>query len=167
MTEVFKEIKGFEGRYEISNLGNVKSLMTGKLMKLGLTPFGYLRVNLRYSNCRKYKSFFVHRLVAQAFIPNYRKCKEVNHKDSCRTNNKVTNLEWCTREENVKHSFKFGNASNKGLRNPNSKLNWQDIEAIKALVLTKRFTHKKVAKMFRVSSSTIDNIIKGNNWSNN
>lgn len=167
MTEVFKEIKGFEGRYEISNLGNVKSLLTGKLMKLGITPFGYLRVNLRYANCRKYKSYFVHRLVASAFIPNPKNYKEVNHKDSNRQNNKVTNLEWCTREENIRHSFKFGNASNKGLRNPNAKLNLEDVEAIKALAKTNRFYHKKIAKFFRISSSMVDNIVKGNNWSNN
>lgn len=167
MTEVFKEIKGFEGRYEVSNLGNIKSLMTGNLMKLGVTPFGYLRVNLRYANCRKYKSYFVHRLVANAFIPNPRNCKEVNHKDCNRTNNKVTNLEWCTRNENIKHSFEFGSASNKGLKNPNAKLNLTDVEAIRALAATKRFYNKKIAKMFRVSSTLIDKIVKGINWSNN
>lgn len=167
MTEVFKKIKGFKDRYEVSNLGNVRSLLTGNLMKLGVTPFGYLRVNLRYANCRKYKSFFVHRLVASAFIPNPRGCKEVNHKDSNRQNNKVTNLEWCTRKENVKHSFEFGNASNKGLRNPNSKLTLEDVEAIRALAKTKRFYNKKIAKFFRISAAMVDKIVRNDNWSDN
>ena len=101
MTEVFKEIKGFEGRYEVSNLGNVKSLMTGNLMKLGTTPFGYLRVNLRYANCRKYKSYFVHRLVAETFLQNIDNKPQVNHIDCNKSNNKLENLEFCTQTENM------------------------------------------------------------------
>ena len=62
MTEVIKEIKGFEGRYTISNLGIVRSLLTGRVMKQGITKFGYARINLRKAGTREYKSFFVHRL---------------------------------------------------------------------------------------------------------
>ena len=70
MTEVIKDIKGFEGRYTISNLGIVRSLLTGKVMKPYITKFGYARVNLRIAHSRDYKSYLVHRLVASAFLEN-------------------------------------------------------------------------------------------------
>ena len=70
MTEVIKEIKGFEGRYTISNFGIVRSLITGKELKPYITKAGYARVNLRYAHSRDYKSLLVHRLVAGNFIPN-------------------------------------------------------------------------------------------------
>ena len=95
MTEVIKEIKGFEGRYTISNLGIVRSLLTGKEMKPYITKAGYARINLRYAKCRDYKSLLVHRLVAMNFIPNPNKYLEINHKDCNRLNNRVDNLEWC------------------------------------------------------------------------
>ena len=68
--EIIKHIKGFEGRYTISNLGIVRSLLTGKEMKPYITSKGYARVNLRYAHSRDYKSFLVHRLVAGNFLPN-------------------------------------------------------------------------------------------------
>lgn len=167
MTEVIKEIKGFEGRYTISNLGIVRSLMTGKELKPYITKAGYARVNLRYAKSRDYKSLLVHRLVAGNFIPNPNKYKEVNHKDCNRLNNEVNNLEWCTRFYNIKYAFQYGKASNKGIRNPNSKLNSDDIKAIRCLADTGKFFNTQIAELFKVSSSTIDSIVKGKIWSNN
>lgn len=167
MTEIIKNIKGFEGRYTISNLGIVRSLLTNKEMKPSITKFGYARVNLRKAKSREYKSYFIHRLVAFHFLDNTKNLPEVNHKDCNRLNNVVSNLEWVSKRDNIIHSFKFGNASNKGLRNPNSKLNNEDVEAIKALYKTKRFYNTKIAKMFNVSHSTIQCIIHNITWSNN
>ena len=167
MTEVIKEIKGFEGRYTISNLGIVRSLLTGKVMKPYITKFGYARINLRIAHSRDYKSYLVHRLVASAFLENKNDFKEINHKDCNRCNNRVDNLEWCDRFYNIKYSFTHGNASNKGLRNPNAKLNLDDIEAIKSLSKTNRFYGTQIAKMFNVSASTINKILNGEIWSDN
>lgn len=167
MTEIIKNIKGFEDRYTISNLGIVRSKLTGIIMKPNITKMGYARVNLRKAKSREYKSYFIHRLVAMHFLANPNNLPEVNHIDCNRTNNIVTNLEWITREDNMKHSFKYGRASNKGLRNPNSKLNLEDIKAIKALKATGRFYNTTIAKMFNVCSSSIDNIINNVTWSNN
>lgn len=166
MTEVVKEIKGFEGRYTISNLGIVRSLLTGKKMKLSTTKTGYSRVNLRYANSRKFKSFLVHRLVAGNFIPNPNNLKEINHKDCNPLNNRVDNLEWCSREYNIQYSFKYGKASHKGRFNPNSKLTKEDVLAIRALLLAK-VSQKEIAKLFKISPKTISMINCNNIWSNN
>lgn len=167
MTEVIKEIKGFEGRYTISNLGIVRSLLTNQIMKPYITKAGYARVNLRYAHSRDFKSLLVHRLVAMNFLPNPNNYKEINHKDCNRVNNKLSNLEWCDRFYNIKYAYQYGKASNKGIRNPNSKLNEDDIIAIKALANTGKFFNTQIGKLFKVSSSTIDQIVKCKTWSDN
>lgn len=166
MTEIIKDIKGFEGRYTISNLGIVRSKLTGIIMKPNITKFGYARINLRKAKSREYKSYFIHRLVATHFLANPKQLPEVNHVDCNRTNNVVTNLEWVTKEENIKHSFICGSATNKGSKNPNSKLKEDDIKAIKQLHKTGRFYNTTIAKLFKISSSTVDNIINNITWSN-
>ena len=104
--EIWKDIAGYEGLYQVSNLGRVKSLGNNKNSKEKiLKPFfnrdGYLLVNL----CKegKSKQYRVHRLVAQAFILNPEDKPEVNHKDEDKTNNKVENLEWVTSKENCNY----------------------------------------------------------------
>ena len=103
--EIWKDVVGFEGLYQISSLGNIRSLnysrtKTVKNIKPTLTH-GYLRVVLRKDK----KSFTraVHRLVAEAFIDNFDNLPEVNHKDECKTNNCLDNLEWCTRKYNLSY----------------------------------------------------------------
>lgn len=106
MEEVWKDIKGYEGFYQISNLGRVKSLirknvLKEKIIKGGIQKNGYKFV-LLYKD-KNSKIFRVHRLVAEAFIPNPNKYKEVNHIDENKTNNNVENLEWCTRKYNCSY----------------------------------------------------------------
>lgn len=93
--EIYKDIEGYEGLYQISNEGRVKSIRFGKerLLKPKTERKGYLRVDL--SKDGKQKSCLVHRLVAMAFIPNHTNLPQVNHKDEDKTNNRVDNLEWC------------------------------------------------------------------------
>ena len=114
MIEIFKDIKDLEGLYQVSNFGQILSLNyrgTGKpkLLKPGNVK-GYLKVSL--SKDGKPKTFQIHRLVAEAFIPNPENLPEVNHKDEDKTNNfvgtpendyKDGNLEWCTREYNINY----------------------------------------------------------------
>ena len=97
--EIWRDIEGYEGLYQVSNLGRVRSLnykRTGKVqnMKLGTYPNGYKMVDLKKNNKRK--AHLVHRLVAKAFIPNPNQLCEVNHKDEDKANNTVDNLEWCS-----------------------------------------------------------------------
>ena len=106
MQEQWKNIAGFEGKYLISNLGNIMSLKnhqgTSRKKLLSLNKWaGYPRTTLFKENKRYYYS--VHRLVAEAFLPNPNNLPEVNHKDEIRTNNNVLNLEWCTREYNLNY----------------------------------------------------------------
>lgn len=106
--EIWKDIQGFENLYQVSNLGRVKSLNykhTGKEKILKLTKSnGYLDVILY--NAGEYKHCLVHRLVAQAFIPNINSSLQVNHKDENKLNNRVDNLEWCTPKYNSNYGTK-------------------------------------------------------------
>lgn len=99
MQEIWKDIEGYESLYQVSNLGRVKSkcLKNERILKTRKHPNGYEIVNL------KSKTYAVHRLVAKTFIPNPNKYKEVNHKDENKLNNKIDNLEWCSRKYNCNY----------------------------------------------------------------
>lgn len=114
MNEEWKDIKGFEGLYKISSLGRVMSLHphgckdTKEYIKVPDSIHnGYLRVELHRKGRRKIK-MLVHRLVAEAFIENPEGKREVNHKDCNKHNNTVSNLEWCSHKENMKHAYDNG-----------------------------------------------------------
>lgn len=98
MEEEWRNIVGYEGLYQVSNLGRVKSLFRYKKILKPCLSKGYYRVELFKE--KSGKMFPIHRLVALAFIPNHNKLPCVNHKDEIKTNNCVDNLEWCTHEYN-------------------------------------------------------------------
>lgn len=117
MEEVWRDIKGYEGIYQVSNLGRVKSLdrkirhskskflnVKGKVLKPKIGTSGYLEVDLRQNG--KHQHCRIHRLVAQAFIPNPNNFPIVNHKDENKLNANVNNLEWC----NSKYNSNWGTA---------------------------------------------------------
>ena len=104
--EIWKPISGYDGLYEVSNIGNVRSIKKGIILKPATNKFGYQIVGLSKNGKRKEGK--VHRLVAKAFIDNPDNKKQVNHKDGNKKNNSVDNLEWVTNQENVIHAFKTG-----------------------------------------------------------
>lgn len=122
MTELWKDVVGYEGLYQVSNMGRVRSVdhetetarngVTFVVSKKGkvLTPVtrqhGYLGVMLygRGGHARRgFRTFSVHRLVAEAFVENPHGYAEVNHLDECKTNNRADNLEWCDRTHNIRY----------------------------------------------------------------
>lgn len=114
--EEWRPVCGYEGLYEVSSLGRVRSVdrhiisadgreydRKGVLMKLRIDKGGYVKVGLRHTT--QQKQYSVHRLVAQAFIPNPGNLPQINHKDENPTNNRVDNLEWCTAEYNINYGL--------------------------------------------------------------
>lgn len=104
ISEEWKPIQGYEGLYAVSSKGKVMNLKTGRVLKHRSTIHGYAMVTLCKVDGTKPKNCNIHRLVAQAFIPNPLNLPQVNHIDECKTNNDVSNLEWCTASQNNKHS---------------------------------------------------------------
>ncbi len=112
MIEIWKNIKGYEGLYQVSNFGRIKSLprctTKGGIRKLRIYSNGYLYFSAWKNG--KVKMLLIHRVVAQAFIPNPNNCPQVNHKDENKTNNCVSNLEWCT----AKYNTNYGSGKRRG-----------------------------------------------------
>lgn len=122
MQELFRDIVGYEGIYQISNLGNVKSfkrVSKGELLK-PVYRKGYATVTLSKNGISKIHS--IHRLIATAFIPNPDNLPIINHIDGNKTNNDLSNLEWCTQLENMRHAFKTGLINHKPLTDEQKKL---------------------------------------------
>lgn len=117
MKEAWKDIAGYEGLYQVSNLGRVRSLdryvphklfgkkfCKGCMMSTHINNAGYITVNLCKRN--KYTSYDIHRLVASAFLENSERLPEVNHVDENKRNNRIDNLEWVTKQQNEWHGTK-------------------------------------------------------------
>lgn len=112
MNEIWKPVVGYEGLYEVSNLGNVRNAKTLHILSPQKRQHGYLGVPLYGKGGHKTrgcKTFSIHRLVAEAFLDNPQKYPEVNHLDEDKTNNRADNLEWCDK----KHNSNYGT---RGLR---------------------------------------------------
>ena len=134
MEEIWRDIDGYEGLYQISNLGRVKSLdryivsrwgtpfcLKGKIRRLRKDKYGYMCLSLNKDGKIRYKT--IHRLVAQAFIPNPNNLPQVNHKDEDKTNNCVENLEWCDGEYNLN----YGNRKKKAAISRYKPINQYDL----------------------------------------
>lgn len=124
MIEEWRSIPGYEGLYEVSSYGRVRSLdkydsmnrfLRGRILRLFTDGLGYLRAQL-YSNSKR-KSFLVHRLVAQAFIPNPDNLPQVNHRDENPSNDNVDNLEWCDGKYNVNYGTRIDRIRDIRLKN--------------------------------------------------
>ncbi len=161
MNKIWKDIIGYEGLYKVSNYGDVMN-SRGKLRKL-TKHFGYSRIGLSKNGISK--DHPVHRLVAQAFIPNPNNYPQINHKDFNRSNNVVSNLEWCTRIQNAQHAIKGGRYIwYKGANHINAKLTNEQVIKIRELYKKKEKSQNQLAALFSVSQRTIQFVVHGQHY---
>lgn len=154
----FVDIKGFEGLYKINKQGHILTYhKTPKFLNPMLDKKGYLRVELRKNNKRK--GYFVHRLVAETFIPKVIDKPFVNHIDGNKQNNNVDNLEWCSNLENQQHAWKIGLVKPRYNENhPSCKISTETVKKIRHLRNDLKLPLKEIAKMFNIGYSTISDI---------
>jgi len=162
--EQFKQIKGYEN-YLVSDRGRVFNLKFKRFRKPAKNSCGYFQVDLWKNGVGK--TLKVHRLVALAFIPNPENKLTVNHIDSDRTNNFVSNLEWNTYSENSQHGFDNGLLKPpclKGIKHGNSKLSEKEVLEIRRIFATGEYTQTALGKIFGVDQSIIGRIIRRELW---
>jgi predicted XRE-type DNA-binding protein len=159
MIEIWRDIVGNEGLYKVSNFGNVKSYHKNKVRILKPISVGnYLGIQL--VNGRENRKFYIHRLVAQAFVENTYNKKEVNHIDGNKFNNVVTNLEWVTRTENEFHARKIGLKNQMGENNPMCKFSDETVKEIRNLYKTGKYKQSELADIFHISRMQINRIVR-------
>lgn len=173
--ETWLDIKNYGGLYQVSNMGNIKSLSRcwksgghisshlDMLLKLKKDYKGYLNVTLFKNG--KQKTFRVHRLVGEAFIPNPENKPQINHKYGVRNDNRVSELEWVTQSENTKHAYEIGLIP-KGEQHSLAKLNVNLVLDIIKKYETGNYSQRDLNKEYGVSQSTINNILNKKIWKN-
>lgn len=162
--ENWKDIQGYEGVYEISDLGQIRSVdrlvinpkkgirrVAGRVLKPSICK-GYYYLILCKEGKKKFSQ--IHILVASHYVPNPENKPEVNHKDGNKLNNAANNVEWCTKLENKIHAIIMGLTP--------TKLNENDVKDIRRL--HKHYTYKSLGKIFGVHCSTIKKIVNRKSW---
>lgn len=164
MEEIWKDIEGYEGKYQVSNLGNVRSLDYRNTKMIGnLRPklrSNYLFVHLRNHGIGKCP--MVHRLVAKAFIPNPNNYPEVNHKDEDKHNNRADNLEWCT----LKYNRNYGTTKIRAIETKNKRNRKNAEKKVLQYDLDGNFIRSykssvEVSRLLRISSSNVRSACRG------
>ena len=170
--EVWKDIKDYEGAYQVSNFGRVRSLdrkrwngkvwckCKGRILVGRPTKYGYLRVSLGRGDYH-----YIHRIVAETFLSNVGYELQVNHKDGDKTNNRVENLEWCSCSENMKHASK-NSLMRSGESHHNHKLTKQDVDYIRNHHKhnDRTFGYSALSRLFGVSPEAVRRVVRGEAW---
>lgn len=183
MNEIWKDVSGFEGYYQVSNLGRVKSydrVITerggitrkhyGRIIHHGLAGCGYAQIHLYVNGVQTVT--YAHRLVAAAFIGPCPDGLEVNHKNGNKQDNRVENLEYVTRSENERHSYRvLGRTPSTNLKhgdgqdNTQAKLTDDQVRAIRSIYAGGKVTQNELAVRFGISQSSVSFIIHRKTWS--
>lgn len=166
MKEIYKDIIGYEGLYQVSNLGKVKRLNyrgseKERSLKNYLSSIGYYKICL--SKNGKVTTVNIHRLISQAFIPNPYNKPQVNHINGIKSDNRIENLEWVTCKENIEHAHKIGLInSSKGEDRTFAKLTEKQVLEIRKIGKLK--TQVELAKIYNVNQSLISYVLNNKIW---
>jgi hypothetical protein len=167
--EIWKDIKDFEGLYQASNKGRIKSLpkirRKGRsnetiIMKQRKSPRGYLRVNLSSENVKT--DFRVHNLVLAAFSPNPDNKPCCNHDNGVKTDNESSNLYWVTYSENTIHAIETGLMPIRFANGPNAKLDWVKVGILRSL--KDKLSKKEIATIFDITLGQVYRILNNKRW---
>jgi len=171
--EEWKDVKNYEGFYQVSSYGRVRSLdrMVNNRMRRGkvlsnkkTNGNGYLMCTLCKDGIQL--NHYVHRLVASAFCEKLDDSFVVNHIDSNVKNNKYSNLEWVSAFDNVQHYIKKGRKTDRGINSPNTKLSESSLERIRFLLKNTKLKQREIAQQFGVAQTTISRIKLGKTFKN-
>lgn len=160
---IWSDVIGFEKLYIISNEGHILSRYTGKLLKSKVSKRGYYNVKL-YKNKKQFTKK-IHRLIAEAFIPNPENKPQINHKNGNKLDNSLENLEWCNNFENAKHAHETGLRDNSGSKNGMSKLTDKIISSIRKDCCSD-MTQNQIAKKYGISQANVSMIKNNKRWKN-
>lgn len=158
MIEQYKKLKEYP-MYRIYNTGKIYSEFSKKFLRVFDDGKGYLQVTVFKGKNKGRETIKIHRLVAQTFIDNPNNYNEVNHIDCNKYNNKVTNLEWISREDNMKHAGKFSYDNRESL----SPLSEEMVRLI-PILLENKFSIKLISQLYKVGHITIRKIIQKKTW---
>jgi hypothetical protein len=168
--ERWKDIEGYDGLYQISDYGRIKSFnggwgkrKTGKLLSLSKSNNGYYSVGLHLSGIGK--TIHISRLVAKYFISNPENKPEVNHIDGIKINNHYTNLEWATASENRIHAYKvLHKKAPSGENHCRTRLTNEKVKKIRESYKTKNYTYNQLAQKYDTGYGSIYHILGGRTW---
>lgn len=158
---MMKAIEGFPG-YFVTESGQISSEKSNKFLSDRPNTHGYPTVTV-YNN-KKIRRIRVHREVAKAFLACPDPTLDVNHKDGIKTNNHVSNLEWCTRKENERHSREILGNRKEGEGHGQAKVSNDDVVKIRELYSTGNYYQREIAELFNVSQMAISNIVNKRTW---
>ena len=162
---MIRNVIGYEGKYVVDDSGNVFSVRANKYLVPVKMESGYLYAHLcDGKNGTKLKR--IHRIVAEAFIENPCGYVQINHKNGNKEDNRVENLEWCSRKQNMQHAIKHGLFKTSGADNPSAKLSWEQVNIIREeyVYKDKQYGAKALAKKYGVTDVMIGKIVHGECW---
>ena len=161
--EIWKDIAGYEGLYQISTMGRIKSFVfgAGKILNPGASGYDYKKVTLCKNG--EHRHVNIHALVAKSFIGNCPKNKEVRHLNGKGTDNRLSNLKYGTRSENNLDKFLHG-TDNNGSRNHMAKLCEVDVLKMRGIRKTTGLSYEKIAKLFNITAMTAYRAITKQSW---
>lgn len=172
MNEIFKSKKGYEGFYDVSNLGRIKSI--GRLIHQKADVYRNGRImkpqkrgeylGIKFSKDGVRKMYLIHRLIAEVFIPNPDNLKEVNHLDGNKFNNAVSNLEWSTHKNNCIHARDILKNTYKGEKHHSAKLKEQDVIDMINDYKRDNYSYAELGRIYNITPEAASCIIRRKTW---